>query len=119
MREVGGADGCLTVAHFEVDEDVDITNPSEVMWALATRWDPRTQTDIIDGCWTGHIDPSLSPEKRDTGDITTSRMIIYATRPYAWKAAFPPVNAIDQDLADAIRRKWSDQLPFLKSNVAG
>ena len=52
-------------------------------------------------------------------DITTSRMIIYATRPYPWKDAFPPVNAIDRDLADAIRRKWSGKLPFLRSNAAG
>ncbi len=97
-----------------VDEDVDITNPAEVMWAVATRWDPRTQTDIIDGCWTGHIDPSLSPAQREAHDITTSRMIIYATRPYAWKDSFPPVNAIDRELADAVRRKWADELPFLK-----
>jgi UbiD family decarboxylase len=96
-----------------VDEDVDITNPSEVMWALATRWDPRSQTDIIDGCWTGHIDPRLPAEKRANGDITSSRMIIYAVRPFHWKDDFPAVNAIGRDYADAIRRKWSDRLPFL------
>ena len=32
-----------------VDDDIDITNPAEVMWAVATRWDPKTATDIIDG----------------------------------------------------------------------
>ena len=36
-----------------VDDDIDITNPAEVMWAVATRWDPKTATDIIDGVWTG------------------------------------------------------------------
>jgi 4-hydroxy-3-polyprenylbenzoate decarboxylase len=97
-----------------VDEDIDITNASEVMWALATRWDPRSQTDIIDGCWTGHIDPRLPPLKRESGDITASRMIIYAVRPFHWKDQFPPVNAIAPDYAEAIRRKWSDALPFLK-----
>ena len=55
-----------------VDDDIDITNASEVMWALATRWDPRSQTDIIDGCWTGHIDPRLPPrqarERRHHGE---------------------------------------------------
>jgi 4-hydroxy-3-polyprenylbenzoate decarboxylase len=97
-----------------VDEDIDITNASEVMWALATRWDPKSQTDIIDGCWTGHIDPRLSPRERESGDITASRMIIYAVRPFHWKDQFPPVNAIAPDYAEAIRRKWSGQLPFLK-----
>jgi 4-hydroxy-3-polyprenylbenzoate decarboxylase len=97
-----------------VDADIDITNPAEVMWALATRWDPRSQTDIIDGCWSGHIDPRLSPQERERGDITTSRMIIYAVRPFHWKDQFPRVNAIAPDYADAIRRKWAGQLPFLK-----
>jgi 4-hydroxy-3-polyprenylbenzoate decarboxylase len=97
-----------------VDADIDITNPAEVMWALATRWDPRSQTDIIDGCWSGHIDPRLSPQERERGDITTSRMIIYAVRPFHWKDQFPRVNAIAPDYAEAIRRKWAGQLPFLK-----
>ena len=48
-----------------VDDDIDITKPAEVMWAMATRWDPKTQTDIIDGCWTGYIDPYLPPDKRE------------------------------------------------------
>jgi 4-hydroxy-3-polyprenylbenzoate decarboxylase len=48
-----------------VDDDIDITDTAEVMWALATRWDPKTQTDIIDNCWTGNLDPTLSPEKRE------------------------------------------------------
>ena len=50
-----------------VDDDIDITNPAEVMWAVATRWDPKTQTDIIDGCWTGYIDPMLPPERARDG----------------------------------------------------
>jgi UbiD family decarboxylase len=113
------AAGCggsyMTRMVIVVDDDIDITNPSEVMWALATRWDPKSQTDIIDGCWTGHIDPRLPPQQRQDGDITSSRMIIYAVRPFHWKDRFPRVNAIAPDYADAIRLKWSDQLPFLKN----
>ena len=97
-----------------VDDDIDITDPAEVMWAVATRWDPRTQTDIIDGCWTGYIDPALPPEKRENGDVTTSRMIIYAVRPFHWKDEFPKVNAVDPTYAETIRQKWSGKLPFLK-----
>jgi 4-hydroxy-3-polyprenylbenzoate decarboxylase len=97
-----------------VDEDIDITNPAEVMWAVATRWDPRTQTDIIDSCWTGLIDPRLPPEQRDNGDGTLSRMIIYAVRPFHWKEKFPRVNTVDPDYAEAIRRKWAGELDFLR-----
>jgi 4-hydroxy-3-polyprenylbenzoate decarboxylase len=98
-----------------VDDDIDITKPAEIMWALATRWDPATQTDIIDDCWTGYIDPYLPPDKRDQDNLTTPRAIIYACRPYHWKEQFPKVNAVATDYADEIRAKWSGQLPFLRS----
>jgi 4-hydroxy-3-polyprenylbenzoate decarboxylase len=97
-----------------VDEDVDVTNAAEVMWAMATRWDPRTGTDIIDGCWTGYIDPALPPEKRARHDNTMSRMIVYATRPFQWKDQFPKVNAVPPDYAKQVREIWGDRLPFLK-----
>ncbi len=96
-----------------VDDDIDIMNPADVMWALATRWDPKTQTDVIDGCWTGHIDPALSPEKRASGDITNSRMIMYAVRPYHWKDEFPKVNAFETPFLDDIESKWTGRLKFL------
>ncbi|MCH8096888.1 MAG: hypothetical protein IID53_07400 [Proteobacteria bacterium] len=81
---------------------------------MATRWDPKTQTDILDGYWTGHIDPTLTPEKRAAGDITNSRMVIYAVRPYHWKERFPKVNRVDRDTAAKVRAKWADKLGFLK-----
>jgi UbiD family decarboxylase len=96
-----------------VDHDIDITNSAEVMWALATRWDPKTQTDIIDGCWTGYIDPRLPPEKRDNGDVTTSRIIIYAVRPFHWKDDFPKANEVDREFAESVVKKWKGKLPFL------
>ncbi len=97
-----------------VDDDIDITNTAEVMWALATRWDPRTQTDILDGCWTGHLDTTLSPEKRLSGDMTNSRIIIYAVRPYLWRDSFPKPNQFEATHLDAVRIKWLDRLSFLK-----
>jgi 4-hydroxy-3-polyprenylbenzoate decarboxylase len=96
-----------------VDDDIDITSSAEVMWALATRWDPKTQTDIIDGMWTGYIDPTLHPERRDAHDLTNSRIIIYAVRPFAWKDEFPKVNTVSAEYADKVRDKWKDKLQFL------
>jgi 4-hydroxy-3-polyprenylbenzoate decarboxylase len=97
-----------------VDDDIDITNPTEVMWAVATRWDPKTQTDIIDGCWSGHIDPRVSRAQRESGDITTSRMIIYAVRPFHWKEEFPAVNMVAPDYAAEVRKKWAGELEYLR-----
>jgi UbiD family decarboxylase len=106
--------GRLTVI---VDDDIDITDPAEVMWAMATRWDPKTQTDIIDGCHSGNLDPIMSPEKRAVGDQTNSRMIVYAVRPFHWKDEFPKVNTVSKEYAEAVRRKWSGSLRFLQSGT--
>ena len=112
------ATGCGGAAFFGritiiVDADIDITKPEEVMWALATRWDPKSQTDIIEGCWSGYIDPLLPPGKRETGDVTNSRLILYAVRPFHWKDEFPKVNAVDPAYAEKVRAKWLDKLAFL------
>ena len=113
------AAGCGSAAYLGrviiiVDDDIDITNPAEVRWAVATRWDPKTATDVIDGCWTGYIDPMMLPERRESGDMTNSRIIIYAVRPYHWKDEFPKVNTVSPDYAETVRRKWEGKLSFLK-----
>jgi len=113
------ATGCGPAAYLGrmtviVDDDIDITNPTEVFWAMATRWDPKTQTDVIDGCWTGHIDPLLSPEKREIGDITNSRAIIYAVRPYHWRNDFPKVNQFRSPYAEEVRTKWAPKLEVFR-----
>ncbi len=113
------ASGCGSNAYLGritivVDHDIDITNSAEVMWALATRWDPKTQTDIIDGCWTGYIDPTLPPGAREAGALTNSRIIIYAVRPFHWKDEFPKVNVVAGAYADEVKRKWAGKLQFLK-----
>jgi 4-hydroxy-3-polyprenylbenzoate decarboxylase len=97
-----------------VDHDIDITKSEEVMWALATRWDPKTQTDIIDGCWTGYIDPTLPPDRRDVDSPVNSRIIIYAVRPFHWQDEFPKVNAVSPDYAAEVRAKWAGRLRFLE-----
>jgi 4-hydroxy-3-polyprenylbenzoate decarboxylase len=114
-RQDGGlvAAGCGSNSYLGrivivVDDDIDITSSAEVMWALATRWDPKTQTDIIDGMWTGYIDPTLHPERREAHDLTNSRIIIYAVRPFAWKDEFPKVNTVSAEYADKVRAKWKD-----------
>jgi 4-hydroxy-3-polyprenylbenzoate decarboxylase len=100
-----------------VDDDIDITDTAEVMWAMATRWDPATQTDIIDDARSGNIDPRVPPEKRRARNLTNSRIIIYAVRPWHWKDEFPKVNMVDRDYAEEVRRKWAGELPFLKKEA--
>ena len=57
-----------------VDADVDITRDDEVLWALATHFQPHRDVLIVDGLPGSALDPSAS----STG--TTSRMGLDATR---------------------------------------
>jgi 4-hydroxy-3-polyprenylbenzoate decarboxylase len=57
-----------------VDDDIDLTDDSQVMWALATHFQPHKDVLMIEGLPGNALDPSASP----TG--TTSRMGLDATR---------------------------------------
>ena len=45
-----------------VDEDIDITNPAEVIWAIATRCHVREDLDIVKGEWASVCEPALPPK---------------------------------------------------------
>ncbi|MGB0631241.1 MAG: UbiD family decarboxylase [Alphaproteobacteria bacterium] len=88
------------------DEDVDVSNLEELIWAMLTRSDPATSIDIINGTWSTHLDPRISPEDKAKGNLTNSRAIIDACRPFHWKDEFPEVNSPSLELARETREKW-------------
>ncbi len=94
-----------------VDDDIDISNDEDVLWAISTRCDPATAIEIISGCWTGAADPTLTPEKRQRKELTNSRAIINACRPYHWRKDYPKVNKASNELRAATLKKWSDLFP--------
>ena len=75
-----------------VDDDIDVSNLEELMWAVCTRSDPATSIDFIRGAWSTPLDPSIPPERKALGDFTNSRAIIDACRPFHWKDQYPIVN---------------------------
>jgi 4-hydroxy-3-polyprenylbenzoate decarboxylase len=75
-----------------VDEDIDVSNLEELLWAMCTRSDPATSIEFIRSAWSTPLDPRIPPEKRERGDFTNSRAIIDACRPYHWRDQFPKVN---------------------------
>ena len=44
-----------------VDDDVDATSLSEVVWAMATRSRPAQSIDILRETWSTYLDPSQNP----------------------------------------------------------
>ncbi|MCS7136798.1 MAG: UbiD family decarboxylase [Candidatus Caldarchaeum sp.] len=89
-----------------VDDDIDPSNLQEVVWAVATRCDPEKDIDIIRGCWDSPVDPLLDPKKAEEGDITNTRAIINACRPYHRLASFPPVATADKELVEKVLKKF-------------
>jgi 4-hydroxy-3-polyprenylbenzoate decarboxylase len=95
-----------------VDEDIDPTNLKEVLWAMMTRVDPKTDIEIVDGCWSTPLDPRMSPQKKEQQDYTDSRAICYAVRPFSWRDRFPKVSRPQRELFDSVVQKYKNVVPF-------
>ena len=81
-----------------VDADVDITDDREVLWALATHFQPARDLFVVDGLPGSPLDPSSLP------DGSTSRMGLDATRG-------PDFDAARIEVSEAARRRalaWID-----------
>jgi 4-hydroxy-3-polyprenylbenzoate decarboxylase len=85
-----------------VDEDIDPTNMTEVLWALCTRSDPGNDRDIIRRAWSTPLDPTI---RKPTKAFMNSRAIIDACRPYEWIDEFPKSVEVSPELAERTRRK--------------
>jgi 4-hydroxy-3-polyprenylbenzoate decarboxylase len=90
-----------------VDDDIDVSNLDEVIWAVLTRSDPATSIDIIHNAWSTALDPRIHPDDKEKGKLTNSRAIIDATRPYEWRGRFPKVNMPSPEKARVAREKFS------------
>jgi 2,5-furandicarboxylate decarboxylase 1 len=81
---------------FVFDEDIDIYDPTEILWALATRVQPHRQISIINDIMRASlIDPSLETPRR------TSAMIVDATKPL--DRPFSPVSKCPDDALARIK----------------
>jgi len=89
-----------------VDDDIDVSDLYELLWATLTRSDPATSMDIIHNAWSTQLDPRIPPEKRERGDYTNSRLIIDACRPFAWKDKFSPVNKPSREMVEETRQRF-------------
>ncbi len=89
-----------------VDDDIDITNPYEVIWAVSTRCNAREGIDIVKNVWASVCEPTISPEERDTRGYISDRVLIDACRPYQWIDRFPAVNAFSREFKEKVAKKW-------------
>jgi len=85
---------------YLVDEDVDIFDLSDVMWAMTTRYQGDVDTIFIPGVRCHPLDPSqdpaYSPSIRDHG--ISCKTIFDCTVPYALKSKFQRSRFLDADV---------------------
>jgi UbiD family decarboxylase len=87
-------DWCKNV--FIFDEDINVYDPTEILWAIATRVQPHLQVSIIKEIMRGSlIDPSMVHARK------TSAMIVDATKPL--DRPFSPVSKCPDDAMARIR----------------
>lgn len=89
-----------------VDEDVDVTDLDDVMWAILTRSDPERSVDIVTRRTSGPLDPALPPDDKRYN----SRLLIDACKPWEWKDTFPVALGPDAATKAETRRKWGHLL---------
>ena len=89
-----------------VDDDIDPTNLSDVMWAITTRCEPSESVDIIKQGWSSALDPRIPLERKQRGETSHSKMIIDACRPLSWIDEFPPTTALSLQETREIEDKW-------------
>lgn len=85
-----------------VDDDVDITNSEELLWALSSRSDPAESVEIVRRAWSGPLDPRIPRDQ--VGH--SSRALIDATRPYEWREKFPKVSGASRELKEKVAADW-------------
>ena len=64
---------------FVFDEDIDVYNPTEILWALATRVQPHLQISIIKEIMRGQLDRSI--DGRCAQDLRHDRRRHQTARP--------------------------------------
>ena len=89
-----------------VDDDIDVSNLDELMWAALTRADPASDIDFIRGGWNSPADPLVSPADRARGKMTNSRMIINACRPFHWRDEFVAAVKPSEEMSRRAREKF-------------
>jgi 4-hydroxy-3-polyprenylbenzoate decarboxylase len=97
-----------------VDDDIDVTNSQEVLWAVAGRCAPETGVKVIPGTGVWQLDPRVRPEDRSNPGqegrkpYTAHNLVINACRPYDWIGDFPPVCVNSPELRKRILEKWKE-----------
>ncbi|HLH85791.1 MAG TPA: UbiD family decarboxylase, partial [Thermoplasmataceae archaeon] len=104
----GAISGRYTVV---VDEDIDPSNLSDVVWAMSSRTDVSNGIHLIHDTVGTPLDPVAQHwEGKDILEYTSSRAIIIATKPFSklLRGTFPEVVKPDGVTEKSVKEKYPD-----------
>lgn len=87
-----------------VDDDVNIRDLEELIWALCTRTDPVRDIQIVTRMESTALDPIIPPGE----EPLMSRAVIDATRPFEWIDRFPKTVDVSPELRQRVLQRWAD-----------
>lgn len=97
-----------------VDDDIDPSNLSDVIWAISTRAEPGRAIEFSRRSRSSSADPAASPDDKGSeanpAAVFTTKAIIDACWPYEWKDRAYPVAQVSAELRSQLLDKWKDQL---------
>ncbi len=99
MCRVGAYMGRVVVV---VDDDIDVTDLNDVMWAILTRADPERSLDIIHRAWSGPLETAVHPDEKGHN----SRLLIDACKPWEWRDKFAVSIGPDAATRRDTRKRW-------------
>jgi UbiD family decarboxylase len=90
-----------------VDEDIDITNEKDVIWAIANRAN-MDNVQIIHGIQTrAGAGPKTTRDAQGKPLMVNDRVIIDACWPYERSSEFPVIHRFSPEYQAEIKKKWS------------
>ncbi len=93
-----------------VDEDIDLYDINDVLWAICTRCDPKEDVEILKKCWGRQADSIAYP----AGDRAfNSRMVIDACISWELRDTFSRRAGMTPQQKQAVIEKWKGKLPHL------
>jgi 4-hydroxy-3-polyprenylbenzoate decarboxylase len=88
-----------------VDEDIAADDMDRVLWALATRFLPDRDIELIGRGRASPLDPAFPPEIGMV--LITSKVILDATVPYEWSQK-PVMADLDPEVVKKVMARWAE-----------
>jgi 2,5-furandicarboxylate decarboxylase 1 len=102
---------------FVVDDDIDVHDNDQVLWAMTTRFQADRDLTIMPNFLGGHLNPVTYGYHREEKGPMETKLIFDCTRP-APPVTFPPRCQVPRDVVEATRPEahledWTDRHELL------